>query len=75
MHAKKNAESRNFSEAIDELEVEDGPWTKHLRRREQDILDMIIHGREHGHYFMLLGAKVRPDLLSACQRWKTGLVL
>ncbi|KZV73988.1 hypothetical protein PENSPDRAFT_648388 [Peniophora sp. CONT] len=57
VHAKKNAESRNFSEAIDELEVEDGPWTKHLRRREQDILDLIIHGKEHGHYFMLLGAK------------------
>ena len=65
MHAKKNAESRNFTEAIDELEVEDGPWTKHLRRREQDILDTIIHGRESGHYFMLLGAKVLFALFSS----------
>lgn len=29
-----------------------------LRRKEQDIIDHIIHGHEPGHYFMLLGPKV-----------------
>ncbi|KAI0057888.1 hypothetical protein BV25DRAFT_1811633 [Artomyces pyxidatus] len=57
VHAKRAAETRQFSEAIDELEIEDGPWTQHLRRKEQDILDRIIHGAETGHYFMLLGCK------------------
>ncbi|KAA1470590.1 hypothetical protein DENSPDRAFT_775133 [Dentipellis sp. KUC8613] len=57
VHSKRSAEERVLSEAIDELEVEDGPWTQHLRRKEQDILDRIIHGAETGHYFMLLGSK------------------
>ncbi|KAH9944767.1 hypothetical protein B0H21DRAFT_694510 [Amylocystis lapponica] len=35
----------------------DGPWTEHLRRREQDFVDRIIQGRESGHYFILLGPK------------------
>ena len=30
----------------------------HLRRKEQDTVDHIIHGQEHGHYFLLLGPKV-----------------
>ena len=33
-------------------------WTEHLRRKEQDTVDHIIHGKEFGHYFMLLGPKV-----------------
>ncbi|KAK7691757.1 hypothetical protein QCA50_005158 [Cerrena zonata] len=35
----------------------DGPWTQHLRRKEQDAVDQIVHGAETGHYFMLLGPK------------------
>lgn len=35
----------------------DGPWTQHLRRKEQDLVDRIVHGAETGHYFMLLGPK------------------
>lgn len=42
----------------------DGPWTKHLRRKEQDHLDRIIHGLEIGHYYMLLGPKVDPETLT-----------
>ena len=38
---------------------EDDHKTLHLRRKEQDIVDRIIGGQEIGHYFMLLGAKVR----------------
>lgn len=37
----------------------DGPWTEHLRRKEQDMIDRIVHGGEHGHYFILLGPKVK----------------
>ncbi|KAI1783557.1 hypothetical protein LXA43DRAFT_903328 [Ganoderma leucocontextum] len=35
----------------------DGPWTQHLRRAEQDLIDRIVHGTEVGHYFVLLGPK------------------
>lgn len=55
-HHKKTNNS-TVSAAIEDLELEDGPWTEHLRRKEQDILDRIIHGAETGHYFMLLGCK------------------
>lgn len=37
----------------------DGPWTEHLRREDQDLMDRIVKGCESGHYFMLLGPKVR----------------
>ncbi|KAI0301558.1 hypothetical protein B0F90DRAFT_1718166 [Multifurca ochricompacta] len=57
VHAKKSLENRHMTDAIDELEVQDGPWTEHLRRKEQDILERIIHGAETGHYFMILGCK------------------
>ena len=36
----------------------DEPWTEHLRRKEQDTIDLIIKGELLGHYFMLLGPKV-----------------
>ncbi|KAF8911485.1 hypothetical protein CPB84DRAFT_920164 [Gymnopilus junonius] len=35
----------------------DDPWTEDLRRKEQEIIDHIIHGDEAGHYFMLIGPK------------------
>ncbi|KAI0036151.1 hypothetical protein K488DRAFT_76181 [Vararia minispora EC-137] len=57
VHSKLQGTDRQLPEAIDELDIEEGPWTEHLRRREQDILDKIIHGIETGHYFMLLGSK------------------
>ncbi|KZV97832.1 hypothetical protein EXIGLDRAFT_607590 [Exidia glandulosa HHB12029] len=30
---------------------------EHLRRREQDLIDKIIAGKTHGHYYVLLGPK------------------
>lgn len=42
---------------------ESGYGTEHLRRKEQDFLDRIIHGSETGHYFMILGCKVCLYLL------------
>ncbi|KAI0079276.1 hypothetical protein K474DRAFT_1673490 [Panus rudis PR-1116 ss-1] len=51
----------------------DGPWTQHLRRKEQDIVDRIIHGAETGHYFLILGPKGTGkttmifDAMQACQ--------
>ncbi|KAI0628988.1 hypothetical protein C8Q77DRAFT_327557 [Trametes polyzona] len=42
----------------EELEWDlEGPWTQHLRREEQDLIDRIIQGKEVGHYFILLGPK------------------
>lgn len=42
-----------------ELEIGDpGPWTQHLRRKEQNVIDLIVKGEETGHYYVLLGAKV-----------------
>lgn len=40
----------------------DRPWTEHLRRKEQDDVDHIIHGQEHGHYFLILGPKVSVQI-------------
>ncbi len=46
--------------ANEELEWDlEGPWTQHLRRSEQNLIDRIIKGQEVGHYFILLGPKVR----------------
>ncbi|KAH8087821.1 hypothetical protein BXZ70DRAFT_899534 [Cristinia sonorae] len=51
----------------------DGPWTQHLRRKEQDLVDRIVHGAETGHYYMLLGPKGTGkttmvfDAMQACQ--------
>jgi hypothetical protein len=50
------AEVNLDEDPIDELEG-DGPW-QHLRRKEQKCIDDIVHGREPGHYFVLLGPKV-----------------
>ncbi|KAH7883207.1 hypothetical protein F5I97DRAFT_1930780 [Phlebopus sp. FC_14] len=36
---------------------DDGPWTEHLRRQEQDWIDDIIKGRTRGHYYFLIGPK------------------
>ena len=36
---------------------EDG--AEHLRRCEQELVDRIVAGEEKGHYYMLLGPKVR----------------
>ncbi|EJF57530.1 hypothetical protein DICSQDRAFT_173867 [Dichomitus squalens LYAD-421 SS1] len=35
----------------------DEPWTQHLRRTEQDLIDRIVKGEEVGHYYILLGPK------------------
>ncbi|KAH9485518.1 hypothetical protein JR316_0002426 [Psilocybe cubensis] len=44
-------------DATDPIFTEVEPWTHSLRRKEQDMIDPIIHGEEAGHYFMLLGPK------------------
>ncbi|PFH52126.1 hypothetical protein AMATHDRAFT_140883 [Amanita thiersii Skay4041] len=37
--------------------IDDNFWTTTLRRKEQDLIDHIVHGHEVGHYYMLLGPK------------------
>ncbi|KAG6857194.1 hypothetical protein H0H87_008259 [Tephrocybe sp. NHM501043] len=58
----------------DELEFdEEIPWTKNMRRKEQDTIDRIVQGQEPGHYFVLLGPKGSGkgtmifDSMTACQ--------
>ena len=55
---------------IDDTCSDHGPWTEYLRRKEQDAVDRIVHGRELGHYFMLLGPKVSAQFfLSSCLQY------
>lgn len=56
-HTPKKAHASDTS-VDDPLFGEEEPWTQNLRRKEQDVIDFIIHGEESGHYFMLLGPKV-----------------
>lgn len=62
-HANRvKAKDEDTSIAIDELELGElgaSSWTDFLRRKEQSILEKIVWGHETGHYFMLLGPKVR----------------
>ena len=53
-----------MTDAVDEVDVGDSSWTEHLRRKEQDTLDRIVHGAETGHYYMILGSKVSLRLRS-----------
>jgi hypothetical protein len=64
VHAKTSTENQQMTDAVDEVDVGDSSWTKHLRRKEQDTLDRIVHGAETGHYYMILGSKVSLRLRS-----------
>ncbi|KAF7324326.1 hypothetical protein MVEN_02649300 [Mycena venus] len=71
-YQNKALEKGTEETSIDQLD-EDGPWTKHLRRKEQDWIDAIVQGREPGHYFVLLGPKGSGkgtmifDAMAACE--------
>lgn len=65
-HSNRKAEDAGAAELdeLDELTFDGlgaGQLTAsgHLRRREQDWIDRIVHGAETGHYYVLLGPKVR----------------
>ena len=76
-HSNKQADiaAPGEPDELDELTF-DGPSTTqltasgNLRRREQDWIDRIVHGTETGHYYVLLGPKVRTSrvCLSAFER-------
>jgi len=36
---------------------DDELWTQHLCRREQEIINRIVHGKEHSHYWLFLGQR------------------
>lgn len=64
-HLKRKITKEEEAVLHDLLETDiSGPWTQHLRRKEQDIVDQIVHGAETGHYYMFLGAKVRSFSLT-----------
>ncbi|KAJ7106059.1 hypothetical protein C8R43DRAFT_1046057 [Mycena crocata] len=57
-HKPQTESSTLEDDPIDELDFDaEGPWTQHLRRKEQDWIDAIVQGNEPGHYFVLLGPK------------------
>jgi hypothetical protein len=62
------ARSASDGDTVDDDDYE-LPWTEHLRRKEQNTVDHIIHGKEHGHYFMLLGPKVSAHFLILCLQY------
>ena len=33
-------------------------WASDIQRDEQQVIDDIIHGVDHGHYILLMGSKV-----------------
>jgi len=62
LHSAKmrHREEQGQRERLDlEPEIEDSePWTENLRRKEQDVIDLIVRGEGAGYYYVLLGAKV-----------------
>lgn len=43
--------------ATSEVSEESLAWIDSVRREEQAVIDSIIHGKEHGHYFLIMGPK------------------
>lgn len=41
-------------------------WNKHLRRKEQDLVDRILSGIEAGRYYVLIGCKVHSISNAPC---------
>ncbi|KAJ7099594.1 hypothetical protein B0H15DRAFT_920319 [Mycena belliarum] len=73
-YPSKAGEKKKLTEPLDELELEEeGPWTQHLRRKEQNWIDAIVQGHEPGHYYVLLGPKGSGkgtmifDSMTACE--------
>ncbi|KAF9031203.1 hypothetical protein BDZ89DRAFT_1091397 [Hymenopellis radicata] len=57
---------KDDASGIDE-EMDDIPWTEHLRRKEQDRIDHIVQGQEPGHYFGSGKGTMIFDSMSAIQ--------
>jgi len=51
------------------------PWTQHLRRKDQDIIDPIVKGVETGRYYVLLSAKVMLNPPPSCRRISSTFTL
>lgn len=57
-HTPRRASTEDPQDPQDPTFVDDRLPIENLRRKEQNIIDHIVHGQESGHYFMLLGPKV-----------------
>jgi len=44
---------------VDDLKEGVNAEVENLRQKEQAVVDSIVHGKEPGHYFLLIGPKVR----------------
>lgn len=54
------SEHHNTALTTYEEELESLGNVSSVRRQEQDLIDSMIHGKEHGHYFLVMGPKVSP---------------
>ena len=69
VHSAKSRRGAEKDRKRPDLELEIGdpePWTQYLRRKEQDVIDLIVKGEETGHYYVLLGAKVKRYAPHSC---------
>ena len=66
VHAKHSLEDQHTVDATEDIDVMHDPLTVHLRRKEQDTIDRIIHGDEGGRYFLIFGCKVSLFDLFLC---------
>ena len=66
VQARHSLENQHTADATEDVDVMYDPLTVHLRRKEQDIIDRIIHGNEGGRYFLIFGCKVSLFDISLC---------
>jgi len=57
VQARHSLENQHTADATEDVDVMHDTLTVHLRRKEQDIIDRIIHGDEGGRYFLIFGCK------------------
>jgi hypothetical protein len=58
VQGRHSLENQHTVGATEDVDVMHDPLAVHLRRKEQDTIDRIIHGDEGGHYFLIFGCKV-----------------
>lgn len=74
VHARHSLENRHTADATEDVDVMHGSLTVDLRRKEQDIIDRIIHGDEGGRYFLIFGCKVSFFDLFLCIAYRLLLL-
>ena len=59
---------------VDDLKEGVNPEVENPRRKEQEVINSIMQGKEPGHYFLLTGPKVRrTPVPEACNMHTSSL--